>query len=59
MKSGKFKSRWPLALAVLAAFVVVALVSYSERYSFGQHLCRNFKDTWFEKSGYIACHRGP
>ena len=54
MKSSNLGPRWPLAFVVLAALVFIVLVSYSERYRFGQHLCRNFKDTWFEKSGYIS-----
>jgi len=57
LKFNSFSPRWALAFVLLAA--VVVLVGYFERYRFGQHLCRNFKDTWFEKSGYISCYRAP
>jgi hypothetical protein len=57
LKFSNLSLRRTLAFILLAA--VVVLVSYFERYRFGQYLCRNFKDTWFEKSGYISCYRAP
>jgi hypothetical protein len=59
LKSSNSGRRWPLVFVALAALVIVVLASYSERYRFGQLLCRNFRDTWFEKSGYISCYRAP
>ena len=57
MKFRNSGGRWALAFAFLA--IVVVLVAYSDSYRFGRLLCRNFKDTWLEKSGYIACYRAP
>jgi hypothetical protein len=44
--------------AFLAALAVLLLYAYSEGYM-GRLLCRNFKDTWLENSGFIACYRAP
>ena len=45
-------------LAFLAAFAAVLFFAYFEGYA-GRLLCQNFKDTWLENSGFIACYRAP
>jgi hypothetical protein len=59
LKFSNFGPRPALAFVFVAVLVVVVAAGYSQRYRFGQLLCRNFKDAWLEKSGYISCYRAP
>ena len=46
-------------LVFWVVFAAIVIFAYSERYVIGQYLCRNFKDTWLEKSGFSVCYRAP